>query len=584
MSSPYDLRIPGRRRTIGDPRTAIPSVNGGGGLPPLRAAAPPATIGSRAAPATAQPPISRPQGGVGPPPTDLSDLGPLQKVGLALGDFSAGLQGRQGPSQQILAQRKQEYEAKRQQYLQGLQVLDVARQQLENTPVDKLEQRRKVLRDQFVQFAGGEEAGDLFDASLGDLGSSKAVLEQLAEDDAGKALLASGGTLKEINQLATSEGFLARKSERQDKANLPTVERKIKALLNSQDPEVRALLAKIQKDGFTTPEEIKQLNELGTQGPDGTKLTDSELQTLDRQQGALEERIPGFRRSEFFKTEQDLKQQEASAIRLAREKAKIEREEKLLAGPTQAEARDIDRLRAQYLSQSAKFLSYKEAAQGIEQASEDDSGASDIVLLYNFIKLQDPNAVKEGEIALTERASGPLQRYADLFNKVQSGSILDPKVREDLIKQARRSVTDRVATQLDLQDKFTKISLDQLPGVDPANVAIPLVPENLRGEAGGDRAAQAQARLADLEGGAPDAAAATDDEVLAPEDDPSIAVFEESALRKREEAEQAEKISKQKAGRPDAKAMQRAEGKVIALAKQVVGGGNPQAQAQLLEG
>lgn len=252
----------------------------------------------------------QPQSAPGGPPTGLGDLPPLQKALLALGDVAAGYQGQVGPSQQLLAQRRAQYEQKRQAYLQNLALLDKFGEALQNTPVDQIEARKAKLREAYEQIAPG--GGEMFDSVLGDTGLSKATLEQLAEDEGAKVILAQGGTMKDILDYRKSPDFVNRTVERADTKSLPAVQKKVQGLLNSKDPAVRAELAKIVKDGSVTAAEVEALSsQFGTDGPEGTRLSEAEAQTLRRQQAKIAQLIPGFTTDAVFNQKAESKRAEA---------------------------------------------------------------------------------------------------------------------------------------------------------------------------------------------------------------------------------------------------------------------------------
>lgn len=73
----------------------------------------------------------------------------------------------------------------------------------------------------------------------------------------------------------------------------------------------------------------------------------------------------------------------------------------------------------------------------IAQAAKSQSAASDISMVYGFMKMQDPGStVREGEYATAENAGGVSGQIMNLYNKVLKGERLPPGVRADFLNQA----------------------------------------------------------------------------------------------------------------------------------------------------
>ena len=143
---------------------------------------------------------------------------------------------------------------------------------------------------------------------------------------------------------------------------------------------------------------------------------------------------------------------------------------------------DVDRLRGQYFTASGDFIKYRDAFQGVSVAAQDDTGASDLTLLYNFIKLMDPNAVREGELALTERTQSIPASLVQQFNRLREGDILQPEARDALIAQAEGIFGGKLESQLSLEAQFK--GAEAAAGITPGRSVFDVVPKELR-ESGG---------------------------------------------------------------------------------------------------
>lgn len=98
-----------------------------------------------------------------------------------------------------------------------------------------------------------------------------------------------------------------------------------------------------------------------------------------------------------------------------------------------------EKIRNQYIKQTETFGQLRGYYQRIQAATEDASPASDIALVYSFMKMLDPTSVvREGEFATAEKAGGVPEKIWSVYNKALNGERLHPSVRADFVKQASR--------------------------------------------------------------------------------------------------------------------------------------------------
>lgn len=70
---------------------------------------------------------------------------------------------------------------------------------------------------------------------------------------------------------------------------------------------------------------------------------------------------------------------------------------------------------------------------------QEKSPASDIALVFGYMKMLDPGSVvREGEYATAQNAAGIPERVRNYYNKAIDGEFLDPKQRDDMVATAGR--------------------------------------------------------------------------------------------------------------------------------------------------
>lgn len=108
--------------------------------------------------------------------------------------------------------------------------------------------------------------------------------------------------------------------------------------------------------------------------------------------------------------------------------------------------------------------------QGYDQViagSRENSAAGDLSVIYGYIRLQDPNAVREGEIRNVEQAQSYLRRYMNLPTKWRTGERLNPEFRKELASSATalyRSQLPNYRRRMD-QFKAREIAMGLPPGL-----------------------------------------------------------------------------------------------------------------------
>jgi hypothetical protein len=388
-------------------------------------------------------------------PADLSDLPFVTRLVMALDDGFKHNEGMQGEGDRLRAQRQQAAEQRRLAWTQNVEMVDKFRAHLDTVPLNERDSRAAKLRDSYVREFGGPGSEELFDTIIGAGGDAEAISSQLRDDPEIQAMLMNNpqASMLDVNKIRQSPQFLQRAVERQDQALLPSVEKKLGSLLSAQTPTMREAIARVQKDGAITVEEIKQLNEMAGEGPEGYRLTPGELSTLARQQGALAQLIPGFKTTdEFgaarqkeadladFRSKENIKQQHK--IELERERARLRPPPS--GGPGGAPSPTsqlafygkVDAVRRVYFDTEAKLSN---------AVNSPLNGTGDIQALYSFVKNQDDTAAREGELALAQTAASTLDKLQRVASNVTDGRLLSDTQRKE-IRQILEQMRDTTRT------------------------------------------------------------------------------------------------------------------------------------------
>ena len=84
---------------------------------------------------------------------------------------------------------------------------------------------------------------------------------------------------------------------------------------------------------------------------------------------------------------------------------------------------------------------------------EPAGGPSDIVLLYNFVKLNDPNAAREGELELVQRGASIPDTWKRYVGRFLQGNILAPEQRVKMIEAADKLYEGGIRPKLESINK-----------------------------------------------------------------------------------------------------------------------------------
>lgn len=113
--------------------------------------------------------------------------------------------------------------------------------------------------------------------------------------------------------------------------------------------------------------------------------------------------------------------------------------------------------------------SIAQAYDKVRVSAAGNSAASDMALLYGFMKLQDPDsAVRESEFAAAAQSGSLGERMQGFVTKLASGQRLTPDQRADFVRQAESLARSHQAMLQRENERWTAIA--QRNDVDPADV------------------------------------------------------------------------------------------------------------------
>lgn len=94
-------------------------------------------------------------------------------------------------------------------------------------------------------------------------------------------------------------------------------------------------------------------------------------------------------------------------------------------------------LRAEIYKETGEFQKITNAYDRISVSGTDPTAAGDLSLIFNYMKMLDPNSVvRESEFATAANAAGVPDRVRNTFNRILSGERLAKNQRKDFITQA----------------------------------------------------------------------------------------------------------------------------------------------------
>jgi len=126
-------------------------------------------------------------------------------------------------------------------------------------------------------------------------------------------------------------------------------------------------------------------------------------------------------------------------------------------------------LRKEYNDEIKGFRTVKDAYRRIQVAGQNDTAASDISLIYGYMKILDPGSVvREGEFATAQNAAGIPERIQAAYNKALTGERLAPSTKQDFLRQSQLIYEQALAGQQSVASRYKGIA--EKYNLDPASV------------------------------------------------------------------------------------------------------------------
>jgi hypothetical protein len=130
-------------------------------------------------------------------------------------------------------------------------------------------------------------------------------------------------------------------------------------------------------------------------------------------------------------------------------------------------------LRKEFDSLSKDFRQVRDSYGRIVAAGKDPSGAGDLALIFNYMKILDPGStVREGEFSNAQNSAGVDQKIRATYNRVLNGQRLAPEQRKDFIVTAKRLFGSQESVQKKSIERYSRLA--EKNGLDPQDVITDL--------------------------------------------------------------------------------------------------------------
>jgi hypothetical protein len=130
-----------------------------------------------------------------------------------------------------------------------------------------------------------------------------------------------------------------------------------------------------------------------------------------------------------------------------------------------------DKLRDEHQKLSGTFIDVRDAYGRILSNAEEQTAASDLSLIFNYMKMLDPGSVvRECEFANAQNSAGVPDRIRSRYNNVLSGERLAENTRQDFIQTAQDLYATQLASQSYLDKNYEDLATSY--GLDPDKVVL----------------------------------------------------------------------------------------------------------------
>ena len=155
-------------------------------------------------------------------------------------------------------------------------------------------------------------------------------------------------------------------------------------------------------------------------------------------------------------------------------------------------------LRDEHQKLSGTFIDVRDAYGRILSNAEKQTAASDLSLIFNYMKMLDPGSVvREGEFANAQNSAGVPDRIRSRYNNVLKGERLAENTRKDFIETAQRLYQTQLSGQTLLDKNYENLS--NTYGLNPKNVVLNFTSEIANKEFGYNLSIMSNDQLATLD-------------------------------------------------------------------------------------
>ena len=133
------------------------------------------------------------------------------------------------------------------------------------------------------------------------------------------------------------------------------------------------------------------------------------------------------------------------------------------------EFKQTAKLRDSYIKQSKPYEDLRVNYQRIQAANQDNTGASDIAMVYSFMKMLDPTSVvRECEFATAQNAGGVSDQMRSMYNRAISGERLTPEIRASFVQQSTAQYQQQLQSYEQTRQTYRKLAEEY--GISPERV------------------------------------------------------------------------------------------------------------------
>jgi hypothetical protein len=153
-------------------------------------------------------------------------------------------------------------------------------------------------------------------------------------------------------------------------------------------------------------------------------------------------------------------------------------EEKYLDLMKPAQEKDVSferekQLRGEFTKASDQFADTAQSFKRVVDSAKNPSPAGDIALIFNYMKMLDPNStVREGEFATAQQAGSIPSQIISAYNRAVSGERLADGMRQDFVQRASQLYMGQETQQDQREDEYRRLA--QIYKANPEAVIVNL--------------------------------------------------------------------------------------------------------------